>query len=53
MTGFMLWMHAKWAAWLTLRGFPCDMPLTDGHHKEFDAWLGQPTNMKGTSDARR
>ena len=39
MTGFILWMSARWVQWRALRHIPRDAPLSEADHRDFDEWL--------------
>lgn len=49
MTGFMLWVRARWADWRAARGLPSmkasslwgEPILGPGDHAEFDDWLAK------------
>jgi hypothetical protein len=39
MTGFMLWIQGRWAAWRRLNGLARYEQLSEADHAAFDAWL--------------
>lgn len=39
MTGFVLWIGARWEEWRAARGMRADHPLSDVDHAAFDRWL--------------
>jgi hypothetical protein len=45
MTGYILWIAARWADWCTARGFKnqdvAALVLGDQMHPNFDAWLAE------------
>lgn len=39
MTGYILWISARWNEWRELRGVDRFDPITPEQHADFDAWL--------------
>lgn len=39
MTGFILWIRARWQEWDKLMGLPAEEPHDDEQCRQFDTWL--------------
>lgn len=51
MCGFILWLHAQWKEFYTLKGWDRDRIKGEEDHREFDAWL-EKTSVKSLTNPK-